>query len=298
MSTTHVGKIGRLPKCSRDQLGQRIEDGEPGQEIVKWLNGLPGVQRVVAEQFAGRPITEQNLSEWKQNGHPDWLLHEETRWSAIRLTEASDDLNEAANGHELSDRFASVLAAEMARLATTLLEKESDPEKRWQRLCAVHQELSQLRRDDHRAVRTTIKREQWKHELKQEEDEDHVRAQKAHKDRLIDAVFASMQKQTISDAFGGGEYGKKQAELLHRIKFDLPLDDLPVKPAPENPDPAPVRQNPTQSNLIQPNPTKSNLIQPKMKPHSIRRLLRGESERGSPRKMTVYASHGEAGGAV
>ena len=98
---------------------------------------------------------------------------------------------------------------------------------------------------------------EWKHELKQEEDEDHVRAQKAYKDRLIDAVFASMHKQTISDAFGGGEYGKKQAELLHRIKFDLPLDDLLVKPAPENPDPAPVRENPTESNLIQPNPTKN-----------------------------------------
>lgn len=74
-----------MPKCTRDDLGRRIEDGEPGKEIVKWLNGLSGVQRVLREQFGGRPITEQNLSERKQTGHPEWLRHEETRWVAIRL---------------------------------------------------------------------------------------------------------------------------------------------------------------------------------------------------------------------
>ena len=79
MSTTHVGKIGRLPKYIRDDLGRRIEDGEPGKELVKWLNGLPRVKEVLQEQFGGRPITEQNLSEWKQGGHQEWLRHQEAR---------------------------------------------------------------------------------------------------------------------------------------------------------------------------------------------------------------------------
>jgi hypothetical protein len=59
MTATHVGKIGRLPKSVRHLLGRRIEDGEPGTEIVKWLNGLPGVLDVLQEQFDGHPITEQ-----------------------------------------------------------------------------------------------------------------------------------------------------------------------------------------------------------------------------------------------
>src|SRR5580704_5126314 len=138
MSITHVGKIGRLPKCIRDMLGPRIEDGESGKEIVRWINGLSGVQRVLKEQFGGRPITEQNLSDWKQTGHVEWVQREETRLLAARLTEQSDDLDEAADGQPISDRYASMLAAELARLAMVLLEKETDPEKRWLRLREVH----------------------------------------------------------------------------------------------------------------------------------------------------------------
>ena len=255
MSTTHVGKIGRLSKYFRDELGRRIEDGEPGKEIVKWLNGNSRVQEILKEQFGGRPITEQNLSEWKQTGHPEWLRREETRLAVSRLAEQSNDLDEAADGHEISDRFASVLAAELARLALTLLEKEIDPEKRWQRLCEVHRELSQLRRDDHRAVRTFIKRERWNREVEREEDEEHQRVEEASKNRLRDMVFASMHNQTMAEAFGGGEYGRRMAEMLHRIKFDMSLDDLlDMKPHKES-TPSPVKPSQTKSDPIQPNPT-------------------------------------------
>jgi len=152
-SITHIGKIGRLPKSIRDQLGRRIEDGEPGKELVKWLNGLSGVQRVLKEQFGGRAVTKQNLSEWKQGAHQEWLRQKETRSLVSRLTEQSDDLDEAADGMEISDRFAGVLAVELIRQAMTRLEKETDPEKCWQIICEVHRVFSQLRRDDHRAVR-------------------------------------------------------------------------------------------------------------------------------------------------
>jgi hypothetical protein len=253
MSTTHVGKIGRLSKYFRDELGRRIEDGEPGKDIVKWLNDQPRVQEMLKEQFGGRLITEQNLSEWKQTGHAEWLRREETRLATMRLTEHSDDLEEAADGHEISDHFARVLAAELAGLAMTLLEKETDPEKRWQRLCAVHRELSQLRRDDHRAVRVAIKRARWQREVEREEEETDQRVKQANKKRLIDACFAPMHNQVVAEGFGGGEYGEKMAEMLHRINFDLPLDDLLQKPSPEKSDPAAGQ---SESSLIQPNPSK------------------------------------------
>ena len=256
MSASHVGKIGRLPKCIRDMLGERIEDGEPGKEIVKWLNGLSGVQRVLQEQFGGRPITEQNLSEWKQAGHPEWLRCEEARLHVTRLIEQSDDLEEATDGHEISDRFASVLAAELARLAMTLLEKETDPEKRWQRLCAVHRELSQLRRDDHRAMRIVIKRDRWNREVEREQDEELECEKQANKDRLIDLCFAPLHNQNMAGMFGGGDYGERMAEMLHCIKFDLPLDELLKKTSRGKPCPAPLGENSAKSELIQPNPTK------------------------------------------
>jgi hypothetical protein len=258
MSSTHVGKIGRLPKCIRDMLGQRIEDGEPGKELVKWLNGNSRAQEILKEQFGGRLITEQNLSEWKQTGHPEWLRHEETRLFASKLTEQSDDLDEAADGMEISDRYASVLAVELIRQAMTRLEKETDPEKRWHIICEVHRELSQMRCDDSRAMRTGIKRDRWNREKEREEEEDLKREEKERKKHLTDICFAPMHNQTMAKLFGGGEHGKKMAELLHCIKFDLPLPDFIDPGLSEKPSPVAVKPNPTESDLIRPDPTKNS----------------------------------------
>ena len=252
---THIGKIGRLPKCYRDELGRRIEDGEPGHDLVAWLNGVPRVQEILQEQFGGRPLTEQNLSEGKQTGHWEGLRLEATRRLATRLAEQSDDLDEAAHGPGISDRLACVLAAELARWAMTLLEQEADPEKRWQRLAAVPQQLSQLRRDDPRAVRTAIQRQKGDQERQRAENEAFERLEKARRERLQDRLLAPLENKKMADCFGGGAFGQKLAEKLHRINFDLPLDDsLDPSPA-EQPNSILASEKPNKSAKIQANPT-------------------------------------------
>jgi hypothetical protein len=54
---TRNGMIARFPKYLRHQLNGRLEDGEPGKQLVKWLNGLPQVQEVLQLRFGGRPIS-------------------------------------------------------------------------------------------------------------------------------------------------------------------------------------------------------------------------------------------------
>jgi hypothetical protein len=62
----HTGKIGRLSKDRRNELAHRIENGETGAEIVNWLNAQPDVRKILEAQFAGRPISDQDLSDFKQ----------------------------------------------------------------------------------------------------------------------------------------------------------------------------------------------------------------------------------------
>jgi hypothetical protein len=255
MNTTRIGKIARLPKHIRDELGRRLEDGEPGRELVKWLNGLPGVQRVLKEQFDGRPVTEQNLSEWKQGGHPEWLRQEKSRSLVASVTEQAEDLGDASDGQEISDLFASVLAAELTQMAMALLEKETDPEKRWKIICEVHRELSQLRRDDHRAVRNFIKRKRWNRETEREDEEEEKRRKQDRKQRLREMCFSVLQKKTMAEMFGGGDYGEKMAEMLHRIEFDLPLEDLIDTKSSGKTHPDEIKPNPGESDPIQSNPT-------------------------------------------
>ena len=74
---TRNGKIARLPKAVRDTLNRRLRDGEPGKRLVAWLNPQPEVQAVLAAEFGGRPITENNLSEWKTGGFREWELQQD-----------------------------------------------------------------------------------------------------------------------------------------------------------------------------------------------------------------------------
>jgi hypothetical protein len=75
---TRTGKIARLPKNIREELNQRLDDGNQGARLVAWLNSLPEVQAVLARDFEGKAISEQNLSEWRKGGFRDW--QSKTEW--------------------------------------------------------------------------------------------------------------------------------------------------------------------------------------------------------------------------
>jgi len=72
---TGNGKIANLPAEIRDELNYRITEGEPGNELVEWLNSKPEVVKVLTERFDGIPISEQNLSEWRKRGYQKWLAY-------------------------------------------------------------------------------------------------------------------------------------------------------------------------------------------------------------------------------
>ena len=67
------GKIARLPNDIRDLLNQRLLDGQSASIILPWLNNLPPVKDLLAAQFAGAPVTAQNLSNWRTGGYQHWL---------------------------------------------------------------------------------------------------------------------------------------------------------------------------------------------------------------------------------
>jgi hypothetical protein len=154
-------KISHLPKKLRDELGCRIEDGQPGTEIVQWLNDHSDVKAVLHERFDGRPINEQNLSDWKHHGHIEWLWRQESQAAAVRLLEESDELDDLMHGHSLTERFAALMTGELTRLAIKLLEYEANPDIRWRKVCEINRQLSILRRDEHRLMLIRLKQRQW-----------------------------------------------------------------------------------------------------------------------------------------
>jgi hypothetical protein len=261
---THTGKIGRLDSSFRHELGVRLENGEPNKSLVEWLNSIPEVQATLKRSFDSRPITEQNLSEWKQHGgHQQWVRLQETRELARQLTEDAEVLESDTEGDPLSDKLAVMMAAELGRLMAALVAEEKDPEKRWQRLKEMHRELSQLRRDDHRAMRLRWDRKQREKEENAALDAETRRLEQEHKSKLLNQIMAPLENKTMGKMLGlmgYGENGEKVAELAHLIKTDGPwrkfMDDM-SKDEPKN-----GKKTGSKAVDSQGHPSKSNQIQP------------------------------------
>ena len=73
------GKIARLPAAVREELNRRLDEGWTGKELTVWLNTLPVAQAMVAADWNGKPIREQNLSEWVHGGYRDWQARQRRR---------------------------------------------------------------------------------------------------------------------------------------------------------------------------------------------------------------------------
>lgn len=105
-----VGKIARLPGKIREQLNQRLYNGQEGTEILTWLNELPVVKQILAAKFNGVPISHRNLTEWRRIGYARWLQKQEPIQELTWLKEAASDFTHAGAG-KLASGAATLAAA-------------------------------------------------------------------------------------------------------------------------------------------------------------------------------------------
>lgn len=226
---TRTGKIARLPRQIREQLNRRLQDGELGARLVEWLNSLPDTQRVLTAEFGGRPISEQNLSEWKQRGYRDWERHQESRALVRELTHQSDELADESAGLEISHRLAALLSVELVQVTTTLLERSTDPQERWRQLRELLRELAQLRQEDRKAGWLALERA--RREVQEDERLEKKLKHEFHKKKMkiLAPIVAKSQLGRMADLFGGGEAGREVAAFVLEVQRDLPLGSLTGK---------------------------------------------------------------------
>lgn len=153
------GKIARLPKAIREQLNQRLADGEPSETLLRWLHTLPEVLEVLVREFEGRPILKQNLSEWRQGGFREWEARQERLAQLRLLSDEADDVEAASP--RLPDRMAALLAGRFASLiATTMQVKDWSKPRHRAQLMELNEAVATLRRFDQGAARLKLECEQ------------------------------------------------------------------------------------------------------------------------------------------
>jgi hypothetical protein len=143
---TRTGKVARLPKLIRDELNHRLDNGADGPELLAWLNALPEVQRVLAEKFRGRPLTKQNLSDWRLGGYADWADTRDGRAQWHELLEQGSALDQKrtdGNGTDVTNYLGTFLIVELAQ-AIDELHKMKDSKQRWKVLQMISRALARL----------------------------------------------------------------------------------------------------------------------------------------------------------
>ena len=231
---TRIGKIARLPKEVREELNRRLQDGEPGDTLLDWLNGRPKVRKILTAQFGGRPISKQNLSEWKQGGYRDWERAEEHRLRVDRFTEEAARLAGSDEGPSLSERLSTVLLAELAATLDELRQESLPPAERLRYVRQVFHEVALSRREDCRADKSRIDKERWGQESERLAFEQEQREQKEQRKRLCAPYRAGLQLPHATALFGGGESGRKIAGHYLELRHGLPIGTLSID-EPENP---------------------------------------------------------------
>jgi hypothetical protein len=142
-------------------LNRRLDDGEPGPQLLAWLNARDDVRAVLATFFGGRDISEQNLSEWKEGGFDDWCRHQDTRAWIRTLVDKSEGLKEDIGRVPVSDWLSAPLAVAIARCMYHVADAAPHDLQQRKDLLALARELAMLRRGDHKAELLRLQRERW-----------------------------------------------------------------------------------------------------------------------------------------
>jgi len=210
---TRNGKIARLPAALREELNRRLHDGEQGKHLVEWLNGLPKVQAILKTAFEGRPITEDNLSEWRNGGYLAWAAGQRTWDTVWSFMDSTTNLKTAARGG-LTDRMALMLAATMAAQMQRLEAMPDGIEKAkiWRELRIS---LLALRRGELYAERLRIER---------------IKHPETKKQKKARALTPEQRRQKMREALGLGEGydGSKNPELIRSPSAQNRTQSAPI----------------------------------------------------------------------
>ncbi len=223
------GKIAKLLSTVRDELNVRMDNGENGGKLLRWLNGLPEVKATLQASFGGQPVSKQNLCEWRQGGFREWQLHYQWIHQAYELNRLTTDMEQVLDAPMLAGDMAKLLAVRYAALLNTW-DGEADPkfERGLRLLRGLGQDIALLQRTLHRSSLQEIASDQHF------EDDCNKRREKI-RGMAMAPILARMEQNNLERLFGNyvdEAAARRLAEFVTAIKFNLPL---PKTPRPEPP---------------------------------------------------------------
>jgi type II secretory pathway component PulJ len=135
---------------------------------------------------------------------------------AHHLSESADELEESVEAHLLAGQLATLLAARYAALLNSWDgEVEAQFVEKVRLLRALNQDIALLQRTMRQAG-------QHKREHEQAEEDKEKRIIEEVKKETLAPIWAKLDRDQYEVILGGGERGRKLAEVITAVKYDLP----------------------------------------------------------------------------
>jgi len=209
-----VGKIARLPKAIRDELNARLEAGEGGEPLLDWLNQLPATRHVLELEFAGKPVSKQNLSEWRRGGFAEWQLRRSVL-ETVGETAAHAKAIHASAGRFFVDDVVTAFTAHYNHFLMGWGGEVSEAfEAKLRVFSRIRRDLSRMQRDAHWAFRDGD-------ECDQLEAAAEKRRLAVLKHKAMGPERAAGLRWELIEKHGVDK-GERMAELLNTIEFGEP----------------------------------------------------------------------------
>jgi hypothetical protein len=155
---TRTGKIARLPHSIREELNRRLADGIHGATLLSWLNSLPEVQAILTAHFRGKPVSKQNLSEWRHGGFSEWQSCRDFHARLHKFAAAAEKIEET--GGPMADHAARLLSVRIAMILTDWDGNPASPAfAQLKHLSALIRDIARLRHGDHSAARLKLRQQ-------------------------------------------------------------------------------------------------------------------------------------------
>ncbi|HEV2695285.1 MAG TPA: hypothetical protein VG347_20495 [Verrucomicrobiae bacterium] len=186
-----TGKISRLPREIREQLNRQMDEGVAGKRLVGWLNGLPEVRVLLAAEFGGAAIKEQNLTNWKQGGFRDWRIEQQAR----ALAPASAD--GAAPPVMTLEQLTTAVAIRHLLVVREWMESPIPVKKRWRQMRVIVRDVLKLQRQGQAEKRLELNRERLQFAKERFED----RKEMGIRRMMVAVLVRARQWPEVQEAF-------------------------------------------------------------------------------------------------
>lgn len=103
----------------REEVCQRIHDGQTASKIIAWLHTRDDVLKVLDEYFGEEPVSPQNISEWRKGGYRDWLKRRRRVTDLKALSTYAVKIADAAGGN-ITGAARSILAGNIMEMLENL----------------------------------------------------------------------------------------------------------------------------------------------------------------------------------